>query len=434
MLTNKAAPIIYNLFPRLCGNMLEWIDQARRARNLGFNMLFINSIHYPGFSGSLYAVKHHYAINPDFLPQGLSGSDNGMELLKETLSGFRDLGLTPIMDLIINHTSRDCPLVQEHPQWYLHNKTGNIVSPYAVDPDDASKVTVWGDLAEIDNASSTDQSSLWEYWANLVETYLGLGFGGFRCDAAYKVPAELWQFLIKRAKSIKPEALFLAENLGSKEKETLALRNTGFDYFFNSSKWWNFEQKWCLKQHRIFGRIAPSISFPETHDTKRLAADSGGNESIQRQRYAFAATFSAGLMMPIGYEFGFKTKLDVVKTRPSDWESPAFDLSHFVKRVNLLKTQTALLQGEGKLKKIANESDVLILRRRTDAAPGKTAIILINKNITEPAMLKIQNFVGDASAAYRLYPVCRDDAPIGGMPCPPQEIELQAAEVALLLQ
>jgi starch synthase (maltosyl-transferring) len=35
---------------------------------MGFNWLYINSVHYPGFSGSLYAVKHHYRINPEFLP------------------------------------------------------------------------------------------------------------------------------------------------------------------------------------------------------------------------------------------------------------------------------------------------------------------------------------------------------------------------------
>ena len=71
---------------------------------------------------------------------------------------------------------------------------------------------------------------------------------------------------------------------------------------------------------RALRRVAPSISFPESHDTARLAAETGGDEAVQRQRYAFAAAFSAGVMMPIGYEFGFRRQVNVVETMPSDWE------------------------------------------------------------------------------------------------------------------
>ena len=39
--------------------------------------------------------------------------------------------------------------------------------------------------------------------------------------------------------------------------------------------------------------MAPSISFPESHDTPRLAAETGVSEAAQRQRYALAALFSA---------------------------------------------------------------------------------------------------------------------------------------------
>ena len=34
---------------------------------MGFNWIFLNPIHYPGFSGSLYAVKDYYALNPLFV-------------------------------------------------------------------------------------------------------------------------------------------------------------------------------------------------------------------------------------------------------------------------------------------------------------------------------------------------------------------------------
>ncbi len=422
---------MYNLFPRLIGTIADWPQHADRAASMGFNWLFINPIHEPGFSGSLYAVKHHYRINPDFLPHDKKQSD--LSLLEHTLHRFQESGLWPVMDLVINHTSRDCPLVHEHPEWYVHDDDGKIVSPFAQDPDDPEKITVWGDLAEIDNSSSNDKSNLWSYWAELVKHYLHLGFKGFRCDAAYKVPAELWHYLIEEAVNVDPEAIFFAETLGCTEEEALALHNAGLHYFFNSSKWWDFEQSWCLNQHEMFGKIAPSISFPETHDTTRLAADTDGNEAVQRQRYAFAAVFSAGLMMPIGYEFGFKKKLDVVVTRPTDWETPAFDLQKFIKRTNKLKMEHRLFHGEGKLQTSRNDADILILQRKTELSPNLTGWIIINKSWNRIIPVDIEDILA-ISKQHRLHHICRDESSPSGTPLLGQTIVLNPAEVVLLLE
>ncbi len=411
--------------------MVSWAEHASRAANMGFNWLYVNSIHYPGSSGSLYAVKHHYRINPEFLSPDTS--QDGLATLERTLRRFQDLGLWPMMDLVINHTARDCPLVQEHPDWYARDEHGEIRSPFARDPDKPEKVTVWRDLAEIDNEESSDREGLWAYWAELVKRYLRLGFKGFRCDAAYKVPAELWHYLIEEAASVDAEASFFAETLGCTEEEAMALRDAGLHYFFNSSKWWDFEQPWCLEQHEEFGKIAPSISFPESHDTTRLAADTGGNEAVQRQRYAFAASFSAGLMMPIGYEFGFRKKLDVVFTRPSDWETPSFDLSTFINRVNKLKIGHPLLEGEGDLKTTKNSRDLLILRRQTEQAPGQVGWVLVNKRPDEPIPVALRA-ISAITPQHRLHRICRDDNLPSSTPLREQAVMLDPAEVALILE
>jgi len=430
MQRQKLVPIIYNLFPRLAGPMNHWPEHASRAAEMGFNWLYINSIHYPGFSGSLYAVKHHYRINPQFLPPDTEKDD--LAILEQALRGFRDLGLWPMMDLVINHTSRDCPLINEHPAWYVHDEHGEIVSPFARDPDNPEKITVWDDLAEIDNEGSSDRESLWAYWAELVKRYLRLGFKGFRCDAAYKIPAALWRYLVEEAANIDPEAMFFAETLGCGEEEALALRDAGLHYFFNSSKWWDFMQPWCLEQHEKFGKIAPSISFPESHDTTRLAADTGGNEAVQRQRYALAASFSAGLMMPIGYEFGFRKKLDVVSTRPADWETASFALRGFITMVNKLKIEHPLLHGEGELKAVASDRNTLVLERRTKQHLGQLAWVLVNKNNGRQATVTFEGIA--FSPRHRLYHICRDENSLPEVPVLEQPVVLDPAEVVLLLE
>ncbi|MEX2584615.1 MAG: alpha-amylase family glycosyl hydrolase [Gemmatimonadota bacterium] len=422
-------PLIYNLFQRLVGPTDRWTDHAVRAKEMEFNWLYINPWHYPGFSGSLYAPKEFRRLNPLYLPAGVD--PGSLEPLRDFLAAMRELGLPVMMDLVINHTSKDSPLVDEHPEWYVRDSRGDVVSPSVTDPDDPSKVTVWGDLAEIDNAGSPDRERLWAYWQDLVRDSLDLGFAGFRCDAAYMVPAELWRRLIDDARAIDPGVRFFAETLGAAADAVVALKEAGFDYFFNSSKWWNFREPWALEQHERFGRIAPSVSFPETHDTPRLAGETDGDDAVQRQRYAFAAAFSAGVMMPIGYEFGFRKQVDVVETMPSDWERKHLDLRPFVTRVNRLKLRHPLLHGEGALSApVGLDPPVLVLERRPREG-GAAGLIVVNQDTGGVRHVDLVESTADPSRL-RLFRICRDDAPVEGETVP-DSLSLARAEVVYLL-
>jgi starch synthase (maltosyl-transferring) len=418
-------PLIYNLFPRLVGPTTRWVEHARRAREMEFNWIFLNPWHYPGFSGSLYAPKELLRMNPVFLPEG--ADELSLEPLREFLRETNRLGLPVMMDLVVNHTSRDSPLIREHPDWFVRDRAGDVVSPFVVDPDDPEKKTVWGDLAEVDNEGSPDREGLWSFWAQLVRDSLELGFRGFRCDAAYKVPADLWRHLIEVARKLDPEVRFFAETLGAPVADVLALRQAGFDYIFNSSKWWDFREPWALEQQETFRGIAPSISFPETHDTTRLAADSGGDERVSRQRYAFAAAFSAGLMLPIGFEYGFRRQVNVVETMPADWEEPGFDLTAFVTRVNRLKLRHPLLQGEGILREEGAPDDLLLIER---GMPGAgTGWIVVNRGDSPSSDFRPG---AGRREGTRLFRVCRDDAPETGETVP-ETLPLDPFEVVYLL-
>ncbi|MBA4155926.1 MAG: alpha-amylase [Gemmatimonadetes bacterium] len=428
-------PLIYNLFPRLVGPLSRWPEHAERAQVMGFNWLYVNPWHYPGFSGSLYAPKELERINPIFLPPGADDRDLGP--LRDFLGRMNGMDLPVMMDLVINHTSKDSPLIEQHPEWFVRDESGEVVSPFVCDPDDPEKVTVWGDLAEVDNWSaaknetSADREALWDFWAELVRDSLELGFRGFRCDAAYKVPAALWRRLIEEAREVDAGVQFFAETLGAPVDDVVALKEAGFDYFFNSSKWWNLSEQWALDQHEEFRGIAPSIAFPESHDTPRLAAESGGREQVQRQRYALAAAFSAGVMMPIGYEFGFRKQVNVVHTQPSDWERRGWDLRRFVTRVNELKLREPWLQGEGVLRaRQGLKGDVLVLERTGGNGEGSRGWIVINKVWDEPRDVRLPEAM--AGGGYRVVRVMRDGASAEAEP-PPGSLRLDPAEVVYVL-
>jgi starch synthase (maltosyl-transferring) len=373
---------IYNLFPLLAGSIAQWRATLPRIAAMGFNCVFVNPFHLPGFSGSLYAVKDYYRLNPLFRGAAQESDEALLEGFAADCARHR---LLPMMDLVVNHTARDSDLATRHPHWFAHEPGGGLRSPSAIDPADAANVTVWGDLAEIEYRGDAAEAETVAYFAEVVRHHLRLGFGGFRCDAAYKVPTRVWGALIAAARDVAPGAVFAAETLGARLPEVRRLAGAGFDYLFNSSKWWDFESPWLLEQYEDFRTIAPSIAFPESHDTERLAAElerngssSGTLEARYRQAYAFAACFSTAVMMPMGYEFGWRRRLDVVNTRPEPVEPRHFDLSSFIADINALKRATPALNEEGPQTRLTPASDpVVVLARRSERGED-WAFALIN--------------------------------------------------------
>jgi starch synthase (maltosyl-transferring) len=372
---------IYNLFPTLAGTTRQWAMHFPRIAAMRFNAVYINPFHYPGFSGSLYAVKDYYRLNPRF--RGSESADDDT-LLREVTDAGRAHGLRIIMDLVVNHTSKDNELVTSRPHWFARDARGRIISPHATDPADPTQKTVWGDLAELDYRPP-QQRQILAYFQRLVRHYIGLGFGGFRCDAAYKVPPEVWRGLIEDAKSASPDVLFCSENLGAPKEDVLALADAGFDYLFNSVKWWDFESPWLLEQYEDFRHIAPSIGFPESHDTDRLVNElvAAGIPEAQiepryRQAYAFAAAFSTGVMMPIGFEYGWSRPLDVVSAGDDPAEPKRFDLSEFIAEVNAMKQAMPALNEEGLQRLVTSQDDPLVVLERGTEKSGERALILVN--------------------------------------------------------
>jgi starch synthase (maltosyl-transferring) len=173
---------------------------------------------------------------------------------------------------------------------------------------------------------------------------------------------------------------FFAETLGCTVEQTLEVAGTGFDFTFNSSKWWDFSASWCLDHYRQTAPVVPSISFPESHDTERLAQELDGDLAAVRQRYVFAALFSTGAMIPIGFEFGFRRSLHVVKTSPSDWEEPSWDDTEFIRQVNDFKGRHRVWNEEGPIESldVANPS-ILVLLKGTRDDSGRS-LLLLNKD------------------------------------------------------
>jgi starch synthase (maltosyl-transferring) len=162
--------------------------------------------------------------------------------------------------------------------------------------------------------------------------------------------------------------------------ETRATAQAGFDYVFNSSKWWDMQGWWLIEQYNLIRETAPSISFPESHDTPRLAEEFNGNLEAVKQRYLFSALFSAGVMMPMGFEYGFRKPLHVVHTTPNDWQVNGVDLTPFITQVNAIKQRFPVFREESPVNILPCNNPKILLMWKASARHKDEALLILNKD------------------------------------------------------
>jgi starch synthase (maltosyl-transferring) len=367
--------ILYNLFPLLAGPFSRWPEHFARAAAMNFDWVFVNPIQQLGASRSLYSIADYFHFNPALLDPASAASPE--EQVRQMTEQAHKAGLKVLIDLVINHCAIDSPLTREHPEWFVREPDGRIANSSC--QHNGEKV-VWKDLAQFDHHHTRDPEGLYRYVLSVVEHLLAVGFDGFRCDAAYQVPRKFWHRLIRDIKGRHHHPCFAAETLGCSADETLETARAGFDYVFNSSKWWNMQDTWLIEQYTLLRETTRSISFPESHDTPRLYEETDGNVEAVKQRYLFSAFFSAGVMMPIGFEYGFRKPLNVVNTKPADWEPPGVDLSPFITNVNAVKRDHAVFREECPTTILPCQNPNVLLMWKASVRHKDEALLILNKD------------------------------------------------------
>ncbi len=367
--------ILYNLFHLLAGPFCRWNRHLARAGEMGFNWVFVNPIQQPGASGSLYSIADCFRLNPVFLDPASAASPE--DQARQVIEQARAAGLKVMIDLVINHCAIDSPLTREHPEWFVRGPDGRIANASC---QHQHQKVFWKDLAQFDHRHSRDAEGLYHYCLRVVEFLLSLGFEGFRCDAAYKIPRKFWRRLINEIRSRHPKTCFVAETLGCTADQTKETARAGFDYVFNSSKYWNFRDWWLIEQYNLVRETAASIGFPESHDTIRLCEELNGNVSGLKQRYLFSALFSAGVMMPIGFEYGFRKPLHVVHTTPADWEDTGIDLCSYISKVNAIKKNHAVFREESLTNILPCNNPNVLLMWKASVQHKDEALLILNKD------------------------------------------------------
>lgn len=363
---------IYNLFTRYFTGPKDWTEQAIKAKEMGFNTIYLNPFQKTGGSESLYSIIDYYEWEPAVM-QGLS-KEEGLKQIKQFVQTCNNLGLEVVLDFVSNHTADDSPCVAKHPDWYEKDENGNIAKAWCMS--DTGK-RIWGDCAKLDY--SNPKNGLWNYMEDICRYYLELGFSGFRCDVAAYVPKEFWKYLISTLKKDYPNVYFMGEAFMVPQETIDGLAEAGFDYIFNSAKWWNGYDSWFFEQNAHFNAMGlKTISFPDNHDTRPLMQEVDGNVDLFKQRLYFMSVLTSGFEITSGFERGIQTNYSVITSKPEEFANAKFDFTYDIKKALDLRDMYEILHTAGELVNIwPARRDVLFLQKEAKGLNQK-ALFLLN--------------------------------------------------------
>ncbi|MYC73601.1 MAG: hypothetical protein F4X17_23110 [Gemmatimonadetes bacterium] len=230
------------------------VELTRRLEDIPADVIYLLPFFRPGFAdlhtgadvrkgalGSVYAAQDFFQIDPELvspieevdwrslvaegfvLPdemEGLAGLSAaqvekalgrdafvqlvGRAQLRALTRRAHALDKKVIFDLVLMQSSRDCPLIAEHPEWYLRDERG-VPQIHQI------AWLVYSDVALFDLVYN---QPLQEYLLEIAPYWIEqCGFDGVRIDASQTIDRPFLKKLKNRIQAVSPEALVLGETL-----------------------------------------------------------------------------------------------------------------------------------------------------------------------------------------------------------------------------
>jgi len=326
-----------------------------------------------GMYGSPYATTDYFGIDHTYAK--FSHYKTIEDQFVDLTSTIHGLGARVFLDMVINHTGWASTIHFTHRDWRKVGKDGKIISPGAWG-------VVWKDLVELDYS----QRALWRYMANVFLAWCQRGIDGFRLDAGYMVPLEVWQYIISKVRQEFPNTLFLLEGLGGPWETTETLLTEGQMNWAYSELFQNYNRSEVLWYLDYAKRVAQEkgvlVHYAETHDNDRLAKK-GKVYARMRLHLCALTSFSGAWGFTNGVEWLATEKIDVHRNTALNWGSED-NLVEDIARLNKILAQTpAFWPCDNLCMEDANNEHVLAFLRR-NADDTSIVACLINLDTEKP--------------------------------------------------
>ena len=334
-----------------------------------------------GRFGSPYALQDLTAIDPALVD--FDKKSTGVEQFCELAYATHAAGAKLMLDLVINHTGWGSTLYEQHPEWFVRHGDGTFESPGAWG-------TVWEDLVELDQR----HVALWEQFAEAFLTWCRRGVDAFRCDAGYKIPLPVWQFITARVRQEFPDTVFLLEGLGGSWDATNDLLGEGGMQWAYSELFQNFGGQgvqWYLDHALVTSQSAGTlIHYSETHDNARLAARPPGRLwSLHRNLLSALTSVAGGFGFTNGVEWLATEQVNVHSSRGLAWGS-ADNLLKELGAVNRLLADHPCFFDGAKLTRLSPDSAPVYVLRRDSAEGSDSVLVLVNTDCEQAKACRLE--------------------------------------------
>ncbi len=335
-----------------------------RIAATGANVIWLMPIHpvgvlnRKGTLGSSYAVRDYLAVNPEY------GTKEDFRALVDSV---HRRGMKLIIDWVPNHTSPDNVWVGEHPDFYVRDAQGQLITP--IDGD--GKPTDWTDVAELDYGKPALRQAMTAAMTHWLVEY---GLDGFRVDVAGFVPYDYWREAVPALRASVPRPILLLAEWGDLEMHRLGYDLTyGWDGYARLKAVWKGAPASTFVQGELpqmdsMPAGGARLRFSTNHD--ETAWDLPAIALFQGPAGARAAFVAITLLpgRPLlynGQEVESPQKLPLFERDPITWDRAGADSARaFYRRViELSRTEPDLRSGSLHEVETSAPADIIAYRR-----------------------------------------------------------------------
>jgi predicted glycogen debranching enzyme len=341
-----------------------------------------------GRFGSPYAALSFTAIDPALAR--FDQKHTPLEQFVELVDAIHSRNAKLLLDIAVNHTGWAASLHESHPNWLVRGAEGEIEVPGAWG-------VRWEDLTKL----NFKHQDLWQYMADVFLTWCRRGVDGFRCDAGYMIPQQVWRYIIAKVRGQYPDTIFFLEGLGGKISVTRDLLDTANFNWAYSELFQNYDraqiESYLPEALDISSGQGIMVNYAETHDNLRLAARS--------QTWAKMRTALCALSSPQG-AFGFANgvewyateKINVHEAPSLNWGAPVNQVAEIHRLNTILKTHPAF-HDQTCIRLIQTNAANVVTLERVHEPSAKRIVVLANLDDQHPNTARWPQTATDPAAA-----------------------------------
>lgn len=337
---------------------------------LGFRIVQLLPVQPPpvtfarmGRYGSPFAPVDYFGVDSSMAD--FDRRTTPLEQFRELVDGIHAHGGLVLLDLPIDHTGWASTMQNHHPEWFERDENGHFRNPGAWG-------VVWEDLCRLDFSDT----SLWRYLAKVFLHWVSMGVDGFRCDAGYMIPRDVWRYIISKVRRQYPDTLFFLEGLGGAVEVTRDLLERG------GMNWAYTELFQVYGASSVRGYLSYlcdngsnyglGVNFAETHDNSRLASVSPRWAEMRVTLAALSAPCGA-FGIANGVEWLATEKIDVHGASALNWGSEQ-NLVDYISKLNRILRCHPAFGKRGTMYVAGHGSGVGLVRGSCD---GSSRVLVI---------------------------------------------------------